>query len=240
MGVPTAGWARSVVLAGCRNPRGHPCAISGRRAGMATGLGIASGVFVWPVVAAFGVASLLAASAVAFTVVKLVGAVYLAYLGVKALISAWRRGEALAVEGRVATVSPWVGYRQCLVTNLLNPKCAVFFVALMPQFLSDTPRMVTHWCCRHSRLLSLPCGSPCRPTSWALCGGSSLPYGSGGSSTRSPGPFSSASASRSLWTSAFARSGDNQAYECQATPTSVRYALEQGHSLPALQLIPGP
>jgi hypothetical protein len=53
-------------------------AISGRRAGMATGLGIASGVFVWAVVAAFGVASLLAASAVAFTVVKLIGAVYLA------------------------------------------------------------------------------------------------------------------------------------------------------------------
>jgi RhtB (resistance to homoserine/threonine) family protein len=116
-------------------------AISGRRAGMATGLGIASGVFVWAVVAAFGVASLLAASAVAFTVVKLIGAVYLTYLGVKALISAWRRGETLQTEGRVATVSPWVGYRQGLVTNLLNPKCAIFFVALMPQFLSDTPRM---------------------------------------------------------------------------------------------------
>lgn len=105
---------------------------------MATGLGIASGVFVWAVVAAFGVASLLAASAVAFTVVKVVGAVYLAYLGVKALISAWRRGEAVRIEGR--TVSPWVGYRQGLLTNLLNPKCAVFFVALMPQFLSDSPR----------------------------------------------------------------------------------------------------
>jgi RhtB (resistance to homoserine/threonine) family protein len=116
-------------------------AISGRRAGMAAGLGIASGVFVWAVVAAFGVASLLAASAVAFTVVKLVGAAYLAYLGVKALISAWRRGETVRIEGRVPTVRPWTAYRQGLLTNLLNPKCAIFFVALMPQFLSGSPRL---------------------------------------------------------------------------------------------------
>jgi RhtB (resistance to homoserine/threonine) family protein len=116
-------------------------AISGRRAGMATGLGIASGVFAWAVVAAFGVASLLAASAVAFTAVKLVGAVYLAYLGVKALVSAWRRGQAVHAEVKATTVRPWVAYRQGLLTNLLNPKCAVFFVALMPQFLSTSP----HW-----------------------------------------------------------------------------------------------
>ncbi|TCO64532.1 LysE family translocator [Actinocrispum wychmicini] len=115
-------------------------AISGRRAGVATGLGIASGVFVWAVVAAFGVASLLAASAVAFTVVKLVGAVYLAYLGAKALLSAWRRRETVRGDVRATKVSPWAGYRQGLLTNLLNPKCAVFFVALMPQFLSDSPR----------------------------------------------------------------------------------------------------
>jgi RhtB (resistance to homoserine/threonine) family protein len=116
-------------------------AISGRRAGMATGLGIASGVFAWAVVAAFGVASLLAASAVAFTAVKLVGAVYLAYLGVKALVSAWRHGQAVRAEVKTTTVRPLVAYRQGLLTNLLNPKCAVFFVALMPQFLSTSP----HW-----------------------------------------------------------------------------------------------
>ncbi|GAB3914065.1 LysE family translocator [Kibdelosporangium lantanae] len=116
-------------------------AISGRRAGMATGLGIASGVFAWAVVAAFGVASLLAASAVAFTAVKLVGAGYLAYLGIKALVSAWRRGQAVHTEVKATTVRPMVAYRQGLLTNLLNPKCAVFFVALMPQFLSTSP----HW-----------------------------------------------------------------------------------------------
>jgi RhtB (resistance to homoserine/threonine) family protein len=116
-------------------------AISGRRAGMATGLGIASGVFVWALVAAFGVASLLAASAAAFTVVKLIGAVYLAYLGVKALIAARRRGEKVEFDRAGATVRPWVAFRQGLLTNLLNPKCAVFFVALMPQFLSGSPRL---------------------------------------------------------------------------------------------------
>jgi RhtB (resistance to homoserine/threonine) family protein len=115
-------------------------AVSGRRAGVAAGLGIASGVFVWAVVAAFGVASLLAASAVAFTIVKLVGAAYLGYLGIKALIGAWRRGERVQADAHLATVRPLVAFRQGLVTNLLNPKCAVFFVALMPQFLSSTPQ----------------------------------------------------------------------------------------------------
>ncbi|CAM3994403.1 LysE family translocator [Kibdelosporangium persicum] len=114
-------------------------AVSGRRAGVAAGLGIASGVFVWAVVAAFGVAGLLAASAVAFTVVKLVGAAYLGYLGIKALIGAWRRGERVQVDAHLATVRALVAFRQGLITNLLNPKCAVFFVALMPQFLSSTP-----------------------------------------------------------------------------------------------------
>jgi RhtB (resistance to homoserine/threonine) family protein len=116
-------------------------AVSGRRAGVATGLGIATGVFVWAVVAAFGVASLLAASATAFTVVKLVGAAYLGYLGIKALVSAWRRGEKLEIEARENAVRPAVAFRQGLVTNLLNPKCAVFFVALMPQFLSTHPQL---------------------------------------------------------------------------------------------------
>ncbi|MCE7004946.1 LysE family translocator [Kibdelosporangium philippinense] len=114
-------------------------AVSGRRAGVAAGLGIASGVFVWAVVAAFGVASLLAASAIAFTIVKLIGAVYLAYLGIKALIGVWRHGKQATAEVKLATVRPLVAFRQGLVTNLLNPKCAALFVALMPQFLSNHP-----------------------------------------------------------------------------------------------------
>lgn len=99
-------------------------ALSGRRAGVSAALGIACGVFAWAVVAAFGVAALLAASAVAFSIVKLAGAAYLAYLGVKSLRAAIRGGSAALAEARSRTVSSWVAFRQGLVTNLLNPKAA--------------------------------------------------------------------------------------------------------------------
>ena len=116
-------------------------ALSGRRAGVSAALGIACGVFAWAVVAAFGVAALLAASAVAFSIVKLAGAAYLAYLGVKSLRAAIRGGSAALAQARTRTVSSWVAFRQGLVTNLLNPKAAVFFIALMPQFVSGDPRL---------------------------------------------------------------------------------------------------
>src|ERR671930_1061406 len=67
-------------------------ALSGRRAGMACAAGIGAGVFAWSAVTAAGVAGLLAASAVAFTIVKLAGAAYLMLLGIRALLAA-RRGE---------------------------------------------------------------------------------------------------------------------------------------------------
>ncbi|MFI6922760.1 LysE family transporter [Nonomuraea spiralis] len=70
-------------------------ALSGRGHGMAAAVGIAVGVSVWVVAAATGVAALLAASAMAFTVVKVVGAAYLLYLGVKALRAALRGGGGL-------------------------------------------------------------------------------------------------------------------------------------------------
>ncbi|PZF92505.1 lysine transporter LysE [Micromonospora endophytica] len=111
-------------------------AVSGRSRGMASAGGVAVGVFGWAVAAATGVAALLAASATAFTVVKLVGAGYLAYLGIKALRAATRRTDGPALtdgDGQLASVS--VAFRQGLLCNVLNPKAAVFFVALMPQFL---------------------------------------------------------------------------------------------------------
>jgi RhtB (resistance to homoserine/threonine) family protein len=117
-------------------------AVSGRRSGVAAALGIACGVFVWAVVAAFGVAALLAASAVAFTLVKLVGAAYLAYLGIRSLLAARRSGAGILTAGTTATTGLVAAFRQGLLTNLLNPKCAVFFVALMPQFApADDPRL---------------------------------------------------------------------------------------------------
>ncbi|MBO3739738.1 LysE family translocator [Actinoplanes flavus] len=108
---------------------------AGRWHGMAAATGVAAGVFVWSVAAAMGVAAILAASAVAFTVVKLAGAAYLLWLGVSALLAARRGGGGIepAAEGRPEK-RLWVSFRDGLVTNVLNPKCGVFFVAVLPQF----------------------------------------------------------------------------------------------------------
>ncbi|MGW5740851.1 LysE family translocator [Amycolatopsis sp. NPDC003861] len=108
----------------------------GRRAGIAAGTGIALGVFAWVVAIALGVAAVLTASAVAFTVVKLAGAAYLVVLGVKAWLAV-RRGEYrdLAETTGARQLKAGAAFRQGLVTNLLNPKVAVYFLALLPQFL---------------------------------------------------------------------------------------------------------
>ncbi|WP_181777261.1 LysE family translocator [Amycolatopsis pittospori] len=109
--------------------------LGGRKAGIAAGVGIALGVFVWVVAIALGVAAILTASAIAFTVVKLIGAAYLIFLGVKAWLAV-RRGDYSELKDKVAPeVAPWAAFRHGLLTNLLNPKVAVFFLALLPQFL---------------------------------------------------------------------------------------------------------
>ena len=114
----------------------HRSAVSGRAHGMATAVGIAAGVFVWSIAALTGVATLLATSATAFTVVKLAGAGYLGYLGVRALVAAVRhRGEILTQPSSGHTTTLLAAFRQGLLCNIFNPKAAVFFVALMPQFL---------------------------------------------------------------------------------------------------------
>ncbi|WP_199430749.1 LysE family translocator [Qaidamihabitans albus] len=135
-----------VVLLGAMSPGPdfavvlRHAATSGRRAGTATALGITAGILVWSVVAAFGVAGVLAASAVAFTAVKLAGAAYLVFLGAKALLAA-RRGGELAVGAAGASVTAAQAFREGLLCNVLNPKCAVFFVALLPQFLPAHPSL---------------------------------------------------------------------------------------------------
>jgi len=110
---------------------------SGVRSGMAAALGVGTGVFVWAVSAAIGVAALLQASAVAFSVVKLVGAAYLLYLGIRALRAASQRDEPDEPDAVRGPQSAWTSFRQGLTCNLLNPKVAAFFVALMPQFVGD-------------------------------------------------------------------------------------------------------
>ena len=118
--------------------------VSGRRAGMTCAAGIAAGVFVWAVVTAVGISGLLAASAVAFTVVKLAGAAYLVLLGIRALLAARRGGYEAPAPSAGRPTGAFAAFRQGLVTNLLNPKVAVFFTALLPQFLPTSATAADH------------------------------------------------------------------------------------------------
>jgi RhtB (resistance to homoserine/threonine) family protein len=107
----------------------------GRRAAVETAVGINAGLLVWAVAAALGIAALLHASAPAFTLLKLAGAAYLVWLGLRALVDAWR-GSAEHRAPRRRT-SP---FRQGLLSNLLNPKIALVFTTLIPQFVDpDAP-----------------------------------------------------------------------------------------------------
>jgi threonine/homoserine/homoserine lactone efflux protein len=90
--------------------------------------GIEAGELVWIIAAATGIAALLAASAGALTFLRLGGAAYLVVLG----IQRWRRAETVEVPARAPVTRLFV---QGMVTQLLNPKVAVFFVAFLPQFL---------------------------------------------------------------------------------------------------------
>ncbi len=112
----------------------------GVRAGLAVSLGISAGSVLHALAAAFGLAALLAASAAAFTAVKWVGAAYLLWLAIGMAREAVRSSTgdtqtSAAVDRR--PVRPAVAFRQGLLTNLLNPKVALFFLALLPQFIAS-------------------------------------------------------------------------------------------------------
>ena len=106
----------------------------GRAAGLWSVLGISSGSIVHTLAAAFGLSAILATSARAFVAVKLAGAAYLVYLGMRMLF------ERRHAENGPAAVPPaeraWDVYRAGLLTNLLNPKVALFFLAFLPQFVA--------------------------------------------------------------------------------------------------------
>jgi threonine/homoserine/homoserine lactone efflux protein len=103
-----------------------------------TGLGCCSGIAVHATAAVIGLSALLAASATAFTVVKLVGAAYLVYLGLSALWHSRRNPGAPQAAAGLApvTVGRGTAFRQGMVSNLLNPKIALIFLSLIPQFVS--------------------------------------------------------------------------------------------------------
>ena len=104
----------------------------GRRSAVETALGINAGLLVWAVAAALGIAALLHASAPAFTALKLAGAAYLVWLGLRALADAWRGSPPVAYAGKRRRARP---FRQGLLSNLLNPKVALVFTTLIPQFV---------------------------------------------------------------------------------------------------------
>jgi threonine/homoserine/homoserine lactone efflux protein len=105
----------------------------GRRSGLATALGVASGQAVWTVAAAAGLVALLRASQPAFTALRLVGAAYLVFLGLQSLVAAARRRHRPHAPA-AARSTPGGSLRQGLLSNLANPKMAVFFTSLLPQF----------------------------------------------------------------------------------------------------------
>ncbi len=120
----------------------------GPRASTFSAVGVAVGILAWALAATFGVGVLLERSSVAFTVLKLAGAAYLCYLGIRSLASPpsgevppGRRSGPRGEGANPKAISAWSALRQGLLSNLLNPKTGAFFVTVMPQFLvpGDSP-----------------------------------------------------------------------------------------------------
>jgi threonine/homoserine/homoserine lactone efflux protein len=105
----------------------------GRRSGIATALGVATGQATWTLATSLGLAALLLASEPAFLALKIVGALYLVWLGIHSLVDAVRGvRQAHVPSARLATRT---AYRRGLLSNLGNPKMALFFTSLLPQFV---------------------------------------------------------------------------------------------------------
>ena len=108
---------------------------SGRRDAAATAGGIVAGLLVWGTAAAAGVSALLTASELAFDLLRYAGAAYLVWFGVRLIRRAVRSRPADPLPEEAPGRSAWRAARLGLLTNLLNPKIGVFYVALLPQFL---------------------------------------------------------------------------------------------------------
>ncbi|WP_083005867.1 LysE family translocator [Halomonas sp. GT] len=112
----------------------------GVRDGVATSIAICCGLFVHATISALGISLILLQSAWAFHMLKLAGAAYLIWLGISSLLAA-RRGTPLPVRGVMTSGSPvpfWQPIKEGLLSNVLNPKTVVFYMAFLPQFISPT------------------------------------------------------------------------------------------------------
>lgn len=120
--------------------------LGGGRSGLAVVGGIAAGCVVWAGAGLAGLTALLAASTLAYDVVRIAGALYLIWLGASALWKTLPRNRTLTVDGVEeggTPVSVRGGLRSGFVTNLLNPKVGVFYISLLPQFLPTGPGATT-------------------------------------------------------------------------------------------------
>ena len=113
--------------------------LGGRKAGVYTAAGIAIGQVIWALATSLGLSAALTASEPLFLAIKYAGAAYLVFLGIQALREAFRpvipgpaRGDA---KQRPHRLRPWRAFRQGLISDLGNPKMAVFFTSLLPQFV---------------------------------------------------------------------------------------------------------
>jgi threonine/homoserine/homoserine lactone efflux protein len=113
----------------------------GRRGGATTAAGVLCGLVVWVAATALGLSALLQASEVGYDVLKIAGACYLVYIGVRSLLSVRKPAEEIAAEGdgpmAPAPLLGGSGFTAGVVTDLLNPKVGVFFVSFLPGFVPD-------------------------------------------------------------------------------------------------------
>jgi len=113
------------------------CLGSGRTAGVISVLGLATASLVHAVAVALGLSTLLFYSPLAFALLKYLGALYLVYLGIRGFLSG---GPLRAMRARGGSRPPslWAVYGQGIMTDLLNPKVALFFIAFLPQFVNSS------------------------------------------------------------------------------------------------------
>ena len=111
--------------------------VGGRRAGVFTAIGVSAGQAVWALATSVGIAALIVAFEPAFVALKLAGAAFLVYLGAQALLAAVRGQYVERRDGKRPLTAGWA-LRQGLLSNLGNPKMAVFFTSLLPQFGAES------------------------------------------------------------------------------------------------------
>jgi threonine/homoserine/homoserine lactone efflux protein len=112
--------------------------IHGREAALGSAIGVNVGLAVWTVATAAGVAAILRSSAAVYDTIRLIGALYLIWIGARALWDSRRRttGDGAPVAGPARSIDGRGGFRQGVISNLANPKVGIFFTSLLPQFVS--------------------------------------------------------------------------------------------------------